>query len=401
MNLVGGYPFWLLKSGLLYNYPALERSVKTDVVIIGGGISGALTAYHLINAGVKCIIVDARTIGLGSTCASTSLLQYELDLPICKLKNKVGLQNAVTAYKLGEKAIVSLIEIDKDIRSNELQRKKSLYYAANKKHTEILKEEVILRKQNGFKVDYLNKDEAAKQFDINVPGALLTKYAAQTDAYKFTHSLHQASKREGLEIYDRTCVISIIEDKRSFILTTENGCKIKSKRVVYANGYEATTHLDKNIVDLYSTYATVSQQFPSTFNFWKDDVLIWNSADPYLYMRTTNDKRIIVGGRDVEFIQPLKRDALLRRKTILLKNDFRKLFPAIPFKDEFSWTGVFASTKDGLPFIGEIKGKPNQFFALGFGGNGIVFSQVAAKIITDFITKGKSKHGKLFSFDRI
>ena len=72
MELVAGYPFWLIKNGLLFSYPKLLENKKSDCVIIGGGISGALAAYYLIKAGIECIVVDGRTIGLGSTCASTS-----------------------------------------------------------------------------------------------------------------------------------------------------------------------------------------------------------------------------------------------------------------------------------------------------------------------------------------
>ena len=52
MNLTTGYPYWLINSGLPERYPKLETSIKTDVVVIGGGISGAITAHFLINAGI-------------------------------------------------------------------------------------------------------------------------------------------------------------------------------------------------------------------------------------------------------------------------------------------------------------------------------------------------------------
>ena len=124
MNLVSGYPFWLIKEGLPFNYPALQKSISTDVLIIGGGISGALAGYHLVNAGVKCVIVDSRSIGLGSTCASTSLLQYEIDTPLSKLIDKVGLNTAVLSYKLCEEAISKIGLIDKKIKCGEFEFKK-------------------------------------------------------------------------------------------------------------------------------------------------------------------------------------------------------------------------------------------------------------------------------------
>ncbi len=96
-----------------------------------------------------------------------------------------------------------------------------------------------------------------------------------------------------------------------------------------------------------------------------------------------------------------KRDKLIAGKTKQLAADFKKLFPAIPFKSEFSWTGTFGSTRDELPFIGTYKSLPNSYFALGFGGNGITFSQIAANIICDQ-TKGKqNKDAAIFSFDRL
>ncbi len=401
MHLVGGYPFWLIKDGLLFNYPALENSIQTDVAIIGGGISGALAAYYLTNAGVACVVVDSRTIGLGSTCASTSLLQYEIDTPLSVLKNKVGSKNAVTSYKLCEEAISKIGLIAKKLNLKEFEFKKSLYYAAHKKHLGFLRTEFEIRKENSFEVTYLDEKALHKTFGFSAPGAILSETAAQTDAYKFTHVLLQYSKQKGLQIYDRTAVTKILHRRNSILLTTANGCKIKAKKLIYANGYEAVNYIDKKIVDLHSTYATISEQSTPGTKFWKDEVLMWNTADPYLYMRTTIDKRIIIGGRDEPFNNSFHRDNLIRRKSQQLKKDFEKLWPAITYKEEFSWTGTFGSTKDGLPFIGVLQNKPHSYFALGFGGNGITFSLLAAEIITDLLTKGRSRHSGLFSFSRV
>lgn len=401
MNLVSGYPFWLIKDGLLFNYPALEDSITTDVLIMGGGISGALTAYYLVNAGIDCVIADSRTIGLGSTCASTSLLQYEIDTPLSDLKDKVGEKNAVLSYKLCEEAIFKLGELDKKINCGEFEFKQSLYYAAHKKDVDFLKREFEIRKENGFKVTYLNEQDIKDAYGITAPAAILSETAAQTNAYKFTHALHQASRQMGLRIFDRTDLVDIQHLQDSVLATTANGCKIKAKTLIYANGYESVNYIDKKIVDLHSTYATVSEQNTHDVKFWKDEVLIWNTANPYLYVRTTKDRRIIAGGRDECFKNAHQSNKIIEAKSKQLKSDFEELFPAINFKPEFSWAGVFGSTKDGLPFIGSLKSKPHSYFALGFGGNGITFSQIAAEIITELLTKGNSSYSDLFSFDRL
>ena len=89
--------------------------IETDVVIIGSGISGALVRYYLLNAGIECTMIDSRTIGLGSTSASTSLLQYEIDTPLHKLIEMVGKEKAERSYQLCDYAIQELEKIVKYI----------------------------------------------------------------------------------------------------------------------------------------------------------------------------------------------------------------------------------------------------------------------------------------------
>lgn len=401
MDLVSGYPFWLIKDGLLFNYPALEQTIHTDVLIIGGGISGALTAYHMVNAGIDCVVVDSRSIGLGSTCASTSLLQYEIDIPLSELAGKIGHAEAVTAYKLCEESIFKMQEIDKKINCGEFEFKKSLYCAAKKKDIDFLKREYKIRKNNGLKVNYLEEDILSAQYGIIAPGAILSATAAQTNAYKFTHALHQASIKKGLRIFDRTPITKIEHEQDAVFLTTAKGHMVKAKKLVYANGYEVVNYIDKKIVSLHSTYASASEPFTSGESFWNDEVLIWNTATPYLYARTTKDKRIIIGGRDDPFKNAHTHNRRIASKTKQLKKDFEKLVPGIGYKPEFNWAGVFGSTEDGLPFIGSYAKKPNSYFALGFGGNGIVFSQIAAEIITQLVLTGTNRYSKLFSFERL
>lgn len=400
MNLKSGLPFWLIKDGLPHTFPKLDKNIETDVVIIGAGISGALVRYYLLNAGVNCTMIDARTIGLGSTSASTSLLQYEIDTPLHKLIDMVGKQKAERSYQLCDYAIGELEKIAKKLKIDEFQNKKSLFYAAFKKDVSMLKKEFLARKEAGFSVRYLEEKEVQEQFGFKAFGAILSNHGAQTNAYAFTHSLLQFKKGKDLNIYDRSPIVKITNNKNNSVLETESGFEIKAKKVVYATGYEVVDFIDKKIVDLQCTYATISEQYNEP-NFWKDEVLIWNTANPYLYMRTTPDGRILVGGRDENFYDPKKRDKLLEKKSKQLVNDVNKIFPELKFKSEFSWTGTFGSTKDGLPFIGVYDKIPNSYFALGFGGNGITFSLIAAEIITDLIQGKENKDASIFSFDRV
>ncbi|HRN98980.1 MAG TPA: FAD-binding oxidoreductase, partial [Flavobacterium sp.] len=253
------------------------------------------------------------------------------------------------------------------------------------------------RQEAGFDVRWLEGKDVRREFGFDAPAAILSHHGAEANAYQLMHTLMQ--KFPNHPVFDRTKILSATPLGKGMVATTSTGHKIRAKKVVYATGYEVVEVLDKPIVKLLSTYALASEH-QQNLRAWKGSTLLWNTADPYLYIRATADGRIIVGGRDEEFYSPAKRDKLIKRKSVQLVNDFKKLYPEIDLVAEFSWAGTFGSTKDGLPFIGVYDKMPNSYFALGFGGNGITFSQVAAKLLVDLYKGIKNSDLEIFSFDR-
>ncbi|ASZ11742.1 FAD-binding oxidoreductase [Chitinophaga pendula] len=398
MDLQSGYPFSLVRYGLPYQYPKLGRDVRTDVVIIGGGISGALSAYALTNAGISCVVVDARTIGLGSTSASTSLLQYEVDTPLVELIPKVGVRIAEAAYTLGAATIAELADICRDVNCAQYERKESLYLASYKKDVAMIRAEYAARKALGLKVELWEAEDVAAYMGFESPAGIYSHTAAQTDAYMLTHALHQYNLRQGVEVYDRTQVTGV-ECKRRVKVHTAEGYTLSSKYLIVATGYEAMQYIQEPVLRLHSTYAMVSEHM-SQGDFWHRNCLIWETKEPYQYLRTTSDNRLLIGGRDEPFYNPARRDRLLVSKCRQLRADFHQKFPHLPFEPEFRWTGTFGVTEDGLPYIGSYRRMPHTFFALGFGGNGITFSQMAANIIRDLILGKRNKYADMFGFER-
>ena len=126
--------FWLIKNGLLCSYPSLKENLETEIAIIGGGITGALIAYALLEEGYKVVLLDKRDIGQGSTSATTSMLQYEIDVPMYELAEMIGEDGAAACYKAGIDAINDLEKIIKKEKIDcGFEKKRSLYLAHNKK----------------------------------------------------------------------------------------------------------------------------------------------------------------------------------------------------------------------------------------------------------------------------
>ncbi len=102
---------------MLRGYPPLSADVDCEVVVVGAGvgITGALIARGLVEAGLGTIVLDRHDVGWGSTAASTALLQYEIDTELLQLSKLVGEQHALAAYKACEAALAELQSIAEDI----------------------------------------------------------------------------------------------------------------------------------------------------------------------------------------------------------------------------------------------------------------------------------------------
>lgn len=401
MDLTSGYPFWPINSGLIGVYPALKDDLQCDVAVIGAGITGALVSHLLVRAGASVVVLDRRDAGMGSTSASTALLQYEVDTPLVDLIGMVGEADAVRSYLLCLEAILKLEALVDELGLEVgFERKRSLYMASRRRDRKALREEYEARRACGIRLDFLEPDEIAARFSFSAPAALLSYDAAQVDAYRLAHGLLKVSQEAGARIYDRTAVVGYEHEADGVVLTTERGCKLRARKVVMAAGFETQEYLKRRLVNFRSSYALVSEPAGAVPGWGEDQCLIWESARPYVYLRTTSDGRVLMGGEDDPFDNELARDRRLPKKVERLTRRFAELFPQAGLEVAYSWAGTFGETEDGLPFIGTTDEFPNAYFALGYGGNGITYSMIAAEIIRDLFCGTPNADASIFRFDR-
>ena len=401
MDLKSNEPFWLVKNGILNSYPSLKEPVECEVLVIGGGITGSLIAHQMVKDGYETVLIDRREIGNGSTSATTSMLQYEIDVPLYELIDQIGEEGAVKAYKACSQSIEDLDKITQELNSEAgFERKESLYYASKKKDVSWLKKEFEARKNAGFNIKWIEKEEILERYEFeNTFGGILSSQGASVDAFHLAHELLEYNSKKGLRVYDKTEMDSVEVKKGFNLVTTKTGQKIKAQKIIYAIGYESAHLIKEKFVDLKSTFAMVSE-IDEKGSEKLNNTLFWNTSDPYLYMRTTSDGRVLIGGGDEDFRDPEKRDAMIDKKEKEILRDLKDLLPNYHFYTDFTWAGTFGETKDGLPYIGEHKDFPNSYFVLGFGGNGITFSVTGMEMASAFMKNKNHPLTEYFKFGR-
>ncbi|QUH25497.1 NAD(P)/FAD-dependent oxidoreductase [Serpentinicella alkaliphila] len=409
MQLVSGSMLWSNINKVPCMYPYLKEDINCEVLVLGGGITGAITAYYFTEAGINTTLVEKNIIGYSSTRASTAILQYEIDIDLVGLSAMIGESEAVKAFKITEKGLDDMQNIINNLEDNcDFTLKECLYYTDNPSDVNYLNKEFKFRKENGFKVEFLDKKQAKELFSFPIEGGIFSKSGGgYIDPYRLTHALISKSIYRGLNAYENTEITSIYPNNDYVILETSNNFVIKAKKVIIATGYDAREYFDKKVVDLYRTFTIVTKPVKD-FTGWHNTCLIRDNKNPYTYLRITGDNRIIIGGEDEKIGKEnskmsnlIKKDPLCQMKYDILENKLRTCFPNIKdIEIEYKFNGIFGITKDGLPNIGEYNLMPNCYFSLNYGSNGILYSIIGGQLLRDLYLGNRREELNLFRLDR-
>jgi glycine/D-amino acid oxidase-like deaminating enzyme len=402
VDLRTGLSFWRAADPPITDeFSPLAGDVACEVAVVGGGITGALVGYALTKAGVRAVLVDKRELGTGSTAASTGLLLYEIDVPLVELIGKVGEQAAVHAYRRGLRAIDEFEQLAGELREPcGFSRRPSLYFASSPADVDAVHREYLCRREHGFNVELLDATALRDRSSIAAGAAIYSLDDAQVDPYRLTARLLHRAHEMGLQVFPKTHVQKVRhrEHKESVTLETHSG-RITAGAVVLAGGYESVDWVPNELSQLHSTYVVTSEPL-SSFEGWPDRCLIWETARPYFYARQTEDGRAMIGGEDTPVAEDHQDPALLATKVMRLQARFHQLFPRLEFEPAYAWAGTFADTQDGLAYIGTPPGRDREYFALGYGGNGITYGLIAARLITDLVLGRPNEDAAVFRFGR-
>lgn len=263
-----------------------------------------------------------------------------------------------------------------------------------------MEKEFEVRKEHGFPVKWISAAAIEKKFGIkNTWGGIRSEQGGSIDAFRMAHDLLLYNSKKGLKIFNKTNIKSTKNIKNGVVVNTETGHTIKAKTVIYCTGFESVELIKDKFVDLLSTYAMVGERLEDDQKKL-NDTLFWSTADPYIYMRTTDDNRLLIGGEDEDFVDAEKRDALIPEKVKKLQKYLTKILPDYDFMPDLTWAGTFGETKDGLPYIGKHPNFENTYFVLGFGGNGITFSVIGMEVISDLLKDKKHPLLEYYRFRR-
>lgn len=382
------------------------KEENTDVLIVGGGISGAISAYRLSKEGYKVTLIEKNTIGSGSTAANTGLIQYMSDDGVKEFTKQIGEEKAVRFYNQSKKGVDTLRkineEVDEILNVETFKVTDSLILATEEEKIEEVKEEAKKQIEEGYRVRYLNKEEL-KEENIDAYAGLLAKPDINLNPYGFVYRiLKHAIDNFGLSVIENAEFVDFKnkEDLVEGVIYIDNREIRKDfSKIILATGYYPPKFIKDKLekVEIYKTYVVVTEKSEELKEEGK--YLVWEVKDPYTYFKKTFENRLMIGGMDV-LDDKITESDIHKHDDDLIKGTKEMIKDAPNLKAEFSYSALFGESKDGIPYMGIDPENDKIFVICGVGGNGTVYSTIASEMALKWLKGEDLEEYDIFKIDR-
>lgn len=351
-------------------FPPLDRDIKTDVLIIGGGMAGLLCAHMLKQAGIDYALVEADRLCSGVTKNTTAKITSQHGLIYNKLIRRFGSESARLYYEANETALQKYWQLCRDI-SCDFTEQDSYVYSLSK--PEKLERELVALETIGAKAEFCD----ILPLPFRVTGAVMFPNQAQFDPLKFA-----AHITKGLNIYEHTKV-------RELIGTTAvtDGEKIHAQKIIVATHFPFINKHGSYFLKLYQhrSYVLAIDGAPSVDGMYVDE------AENGMSFRN-HGKLLLIGGGDH---RTGKTGGSWRELSLFTQ----RYYPNS--REKYRWATQDCMSLDSVPYIGQYSARtPDLYVATGFNKWGMTSSMVSALLLCDLVRERSNPWAELFSPSR-
>lgn len=368
--------------------PAQPLPQRVEVAIIGAGITGLTAGLHLRRAGVSVAILEAGTVGAGTTGGTSAHLDAHPEQGASRLIRQYGLEAARTTTTARMAAIQQIEDWVNEYQIDcEFQRIPGFWYSEEERRAHDVQKEAAALMDLALSVETVT--------EVGLPFATASGVRIENQA-----RFHPLKYLKGLA--EQLIIAGGVLCEHVRAQPPEDGtpCKIETSRgtleaervlVCAHSAYLGMSQLDTRVAP-YQSYviaARIAEAIP--------DALFWDNADPYHYWRRAegNDPHlVIVGGEDHKTGQENEHDALERLEAYLRQ---RVTVESV----ECRWSAELFEPVDDLPYIGRVPSTKQLFIATGFSGTGLTFGTLAGHLLSDLVLDRKNPVADLFSPSRV
>lgn len=355
---------------LLPEFPSLKDKIKTDVLIIGGGMCGILCAHFLEKAGVDYVLAEGKRIGQGITKNTTAKITSQHKLIYHSLTEKAGWETAYLYMEANECAVAKFKELAERIPCDFEEKSAFTYSLTDRRKIE---EEVEAVKGLGFSACF----EESIPIPLEIEGAVKFENQAQFHPLKFLAGLAKNKK-----IYENTFINDISEHTAK-----SKGGEIQAEKVIVATHFPFLNKYGAYFLKLYQSRSYVL----ALENAGEINGMYIDEADTGLSFRNYKNFLLIGGGGH--------RTGKTGGGFQKVRQKAAELYPGS--REAYAWAAQDCMSLDGLPYIGKYsRWKQDFYVASGFQKWGMTGAMVSAMVLSDMVQEKKNPWSGIFSPQR-
>jgi glycine/D-amino acid oxidase-like deaminating enzyme len=400
-------PIWLdrFPKSRRPSYPRFHGQLDTDVIVVGGGLTGCACAASFAGAGVKTILLEADRIGAGATAGSLGLIREDFDASFQETAAAHGLRAARTLWQglrrasLDFAAAIRRLNIRCDLAPQDL-----LHFARREADAvKRLRREYDARREAGFDHSWLTAAAVGRGAAIEGGGAIRTR-GFVFDPYRACLGFAASATDRGASLFERTAVRRIRAGRKRVEVTTAQGTLRAQAIVVATSAALQDLRALRRHLHPQQSYAVVTEPLPATVRreLGQRSAALRDSSEPPHFLRWLKDDRAMFAGADQPPVPSRAHEKILVQRSGQLMYELTTVYSAISGSmPEWGWGFTHDGTVDGLPYVGLHRNFPRHLFALGHGRHGAAVAWLAARLLLRQFQGQPDKGDELFGFSRI
>jgi glycine/D-amino acid oxidase-like deaminating enzyme len=381
-------------------FPTFRGDATADVVVIGGGLTGATAAYVLAAGGLDVVLLEAERIAAGSTAASLGAIVPEPDVPFRQLDSARGLRVARAVSKQTRR---SALDMGAAIRRLAAKRDlSSASFLLNARDADIalaLKKEQAARKAAGVDASWLSAASATADIGTMSAGALRSREAFLHDPVRTTLGFADEADENGARIFERSVVRKTTFTRKYADVILKTG-KIRTRGIYVATGTPGGLfrQLKRHVREEHA-YVVVTEPLSAQMrrDAGKRTSVLAEAGSHARWLRWLSDNRAMFAGASSTPPSERQAERVLIQRTGQLMYELSVRYPVISgLPARWSWPLPIVQTADGVPWIGPHRNFPFHFFTMALGWNGDAYAWLGAKAALRHFTGEASKDDLVF-----
>ena len=386
-------------------YSRQKGEIETQVVVVGGGLTGSACAAAFAAAGVRVVLLEADRIGAGETARSAGLVRQDFDASFQETAALHGLRTARHIWQGFRRAALDFGAALRrlGVRSELAPQDVLSFTRDGADAARRLQKEYQARRDAGIEATWLNARALAAAARVGGAGAIRVKGDA-IDPYRSCVGLASAAAAKGAIVHDRTTVRRIKAGRKSVTVKTDGGVITADAVVIATGGLPDELRALRRHFQPRQACAVVTGPLPAAVRreVGGRTAALRDTHDPPHLLRWLSGDRVLFSGADQAPVAPRQRDRLLVPRANELMYELTTMYPAISgVQPEWAWETLHYGSPDGLPVVGPHRNFPRHLFALGHGRHGAAVAWLAARILLRTYLDEPAKGDELYGFARV